>query len=137
LGTNFQEIRWDCPVVRFGRKGCVQAKEDACTWSVDGTTFPFSPSGAVHLFDISRCFVENFPGKARGHISIWAADKDPNKVVWEGKTVPEWEAQVAVWRRDGFPEIHTRSTSPYMESLPPSMRRWVGRSRYVALPEYL
>jgi glycosyltransferase involved in cell wall biosynthesis len=136
LSENFQTNHAEHAVTRMAKRGAIQAAGDALSFAVkDDRYLSFDPLGHFSLFDITRCFAGNFPGKAYGQAEIWHHLPNRNKDGWFGKTPEEWAVQIREWDATGYPELWTRKTSPFMDILPTSMKRWVGEVRYQALPE--
>lgn len=135
LSTNFQECHGEHAVIRMAKRGAIQAAGDALSFAVkDDRYYGFDPEGHFSLFDITRCFIDHFPAKAAGQAEIWWHLPNRNAAGWFGKTPEQWERQVALWQKNGYPEVWTRADSPFMPELPTLMKGWVGKTRYYPLP---
>lgn len=136
LSENFQTNHAEHAVTRMAKRGNIQAAGDALSFTVkDDQYLSFDRLGEFSMFDITRCFAGNFPGKAFGQAEIWHHLPNRNKDGWFGKTPEEWAVAIRAWDQIGYPELWTRRTSPFLDILPTSMKRWVGEVRYAALPE--
>ena len=136
LRHNFQEEHGTHYVTRVGRTGKVFASGDALSMRVLDDKY-INYGDNYSLFDITRCFIENYPGKSNNQAEIWSHLPNRNSAGWFNKTPEQWQAQIEEWRDVGFPEIYTREKGPFYNILPMLMKPWVGITKWAPLPQYL
>jgi len=132
-GPNFQS--WNGPphsLIRAGRKGLIRSIGDALMiHSINNNYIHIEPDiDVIHMFDVTRTFVSNFAGKSDNHANIWWTNENRNAGGWWGKTPEQWSDQIEKWELEGYPEEYTRTTSPYYDLLPDSLKFWVGKTEW-------
>lgn len=134
VAHNFQgpHCGGSCTMVRIGRKGVINSVGDAlCIDSPPESSVHLQPNeDVIHLWDVTRNFPNSFPGKSAGQADVWWFLPNRNSGAWYDLTPEQWEKQIAKWKEEGYPEIYTRKTSPYMDRLPNILKEFVG------VPEY-
>jgi len=127
LSNNFQECHGEHAVVRMAKRGYINAVGDALSFAVKNDDyFCFDKPGEFSLFDITRVFPANFPGKAYGQKEIWWHLPNENAAGWFGKTPKEWAIQVreSTPATNRYPPVSNcsltlhRGTRPYSSATP-------------------
>lgn len=141
-GLNFQDYymgesgAW---VARIGRRGKISSIGDGLTMHIEGEKWDFLEADPLnfHLYDVTRTFIGNFPGRSECQADIWWMNANRNSGGWFGKTPEEWAAKVEEMKENGFPEECLLETSPYGDRLPELMKFWIGKPLYYPRLELL
>lgn len=145
IGRNFQEYHHSgipsmelAPgsLLRLGRTHMLRSTGDGLQMVVTGGTDKLiDETLPVHLWDISKVFVQNFADRVKNQALIWWGSPDNcARGMWD-KDEAAWKAQLEEWDREGYPEIYERTVSPFGDMLPPSLLYWIGKKKYYAREE--
>lgn len=145
LKLNFQEMHGHpCCTVRPFKNNMASSVGDAMTLKIVddnfrflsdfGKTSPIIPTGEeIHVFDCTRIWPSQFPGKFDSHAQVWWQNCDRNKGGSWGLTPEEWAVRVQEWEDSGYPEIYLRKESPF--PIPEILKPLVGIPAYHIRPE--
>jgi hypothetical protein len=141
-GLNFQEYYMGesgAYVARIGRKGKIRSDGDGLSMVIADDKFDYldKDSDNFDMYDITRTFLGNFPGRSRCQQEIWWMNPNNNSGGWFGKTPEEWNSLVREYEEKGFPEECFKTDSPYKDKLPKSLVFWIGKPLYYPRLELL
>ena len=146
IGRNFQEYHhsgvpadFSAPqgLIRAGRTRTLKSGGDGLGMSVGSENlFEFkSPAPNIQLWDISKCFVHNFPYRSKNCAEIWWHIPDNNRGAFYNRDSEEWFRQIEEWDRVGYPGIYEATASPLQELLPKILHPLIGVKKYYVREE--